>query len=54
MGKTDNKKYLHILQFYKNYRGDIANPKSELYKFKKEFDESMKHSSYSNYKKSNY
>ena len=41
---TDNKKY----------RGDIANPKSELYKLKKEFDESMKHSSYSNYKKSNY
>lgn len=43
---TDNKKYLHILQFYKNYRGDIADPKSELYKLKKEFDESMKHSSY--------
>ena len=43
---TDNKKYLHILQFYKNYRGDIADPKSELYKLKKEFDESMKHNSY--------
>ena len=32
---TDNKKYLHILQFYKNYRGDIADTKSVLYKLKK-------------------
>lgn len=44
---TDNKKYLHILQFYKNYRGDIADPKSDLYKLKKEFDESTEQSSYS-------
>ena len=39
---TDNKKYLHILQFYKDYRHDIVNPKSELYRLKKEYDESMK------------
>ena len=47
---TDNKKYLHILQFYKNYRDDITNSESELYKLKKEFDDSMKNNSYSEYK----
>lgn len=47
---TDNQKYLHILQFYKNYRGDIADSESELYKLKKEFDDSMKNNSYSEYK----
>ena len=47
---TDNKKYLHILQFYKNYRGDITDSESELYKLKKEFDDSMKNNSYSEYK----
>lgn len=46
---TDNKKYLHILQFYKNYRGDM-DPEYELYKFKKAFDESMKANSYSVHK----
>lgn len=47
---TDNQKYLHILQFYKNYRDDITNSESELYKLKKEFDDSMKNNSYSEYK----
>lgn len=39
---TDNEKFRHILKFYKNYRGDIADHNSELYKLKKEFDESQK------------
>ena len=36
--KTDNTKFLEILKFYKNYRGDIADHNSELYKLKVEFD----------------
>jgi hypothetical protein len=39
---TSNPKFRHILQYYKNYRGDIANPNSELYKLKQEFDERQK------------
>ena len=35
---TENEKFRTILQFYKNYRGDIADPNSELYKRKKEYD----------------
>ena len=37
---TDNEKYRHILTYYKNYRGDIADHNSALYKLKKEFDQS--------------
>ena len=37
---TDNEKFRHILTYYKNYRGDIADHNSELYKLKKEFDQS--------------
>ena len=33
---SDRIKY--VLSFYKNYRTEIANPKSELYKMKQEFD----------------
>ena len=35
---TTNEKFRNILAFYKNYRGDIANQKSELYRLKLEFD----------------
>lgn len=35
---TTNEKFRKILACYKNYRGDIADPKSELYRLKKEFD----------------
>ena len=35
---TSNVKYLNILQFYKDFRKDIADPSSELYRLKKEFD----------------
>lgn len=35
---TNNEKFRHILQYYKNYRGEIADHNSELYKKKKEFD----------------
>lgn len=35
---TNNPKYLHILSFYKNYRGEIADSKSDLYRLKQEFD----------------
>lgn len=35
---TDNVKFRHILKFYKNYRGDIADHNSELFKLKQEFD----------------
>ena len=31
-------KLKQILMFYKNYRADIADPKSELYKLKQEFE----------------
>lgn len=39
---TSNIKIRHVLSFYKNYRGDIANPNSELYKMKSEFDKIAK------------
>lgn len=39
---SSNEKVLHVLSFYKNYRSDIANPKSELYKKKMEFDNRVK------------
>ena len=35
---TDNIKFREILKFYKNYRAEIANHDSELYKLKMEFD----------------
>lgn len=35
---TSNVKYLNILQFYKDFRKDIADPSSELYRLKIEFD----------------
>lgn len=35
---TSNLKFLRILQFYKDYRKDIADPKSELFRLKKDFD----------------
>ena len=35
---TENEKFRHILSYYKNYRGDIADHDSELYRLKKEFD----------------
>lgn len=39
---TNNPKFLHILQFYKNYRREIADHNSELYKLKKAYDETNK------------
>lgn len=36
LSTNDNVKY--VLSFYKNYRGDIANPNSELYRKKQEFE----------------
>lgn len=39
---TDNEKLRRILQYYKNYRADVADPKSGLYKKKQEFDELQK------------
>ena len=39
---TDNIKFLEILKYYKNYRGDIADHNSELYKLKVEFDKLSK------------
>lgn len=33
-----NPKLRHILKFYKDYRGDIANHESELYLKKEEFN----------------
>lgn len=35
---SSNANVRYVLSFYKNYRGDIANPKSDLYKLKQEFD----------------
>lgn len=35
---TNNPKYRHILAYYKNYRYDIIDPDSELYRRKQEFD----------------
>lgn len=39
---TENDKFRHILKFYKNYRGDIADHNSELFKLKQEFDRHQK------------
>lgn len=39
---TDNERFRHILKYYKNYRGEIADHDSDLYKQKKEFDMSRK------------
>lgn len=39
---TSNSKLRHILKYYKNYRADIVNSESELYKLKKEFDKRQK------------
>ncbi len=39
---TNNEKFRRILQYYKNYRADIADSKSELYRKKQEFDELQK------------
>jgi hypothetical protein len=36
---TDNIKLRKVLSFYKNYRADIADSNSELYKLKQEFEE---------------
>lgn len=38
---TNNPRLLHVLGFYKNYRSDIANENSELYKQKIEFDKQL-------------
>lgn len=35
---TDNPKFLYILSFYKDYRKEIADHNSELYRLKQEFD----------------
>lgn len=35
---TENEKFKKILSYYKNFRGDIINPETELYKQKQEFD----------------
>jgi len=39
---TDNKKFLKILTYYKDYRKEIADHSSELYKLKQEFDKRHK------------
>ena len=39
---TENEKFRHILKFYKNYRGDIADHNSELFRLKQEFDQQKK------------
>ena len=36
---TENEKFRHILKYYKNYRGDIADHNSELFRLKQEFDQ---------------
>ena len=36
---TENEKFRHILKFSKNYRGDIADHNSELFRLKQEFDQ---------------
>jgi hypothetical protein len=38
--ENDNPKFSELLKFYVNYRDDINNPKTELYKLKKEYDAS--------------
>lgn len=39
---TTNPKFLHVLAYYKNYRGEIIDPNNDLYKRKKEFDQPTK------------
>lgn len=39
---TQNEKYRHILSFYKNYRKDIADNHSELFRLKQEFESRQK------------
>lgn len=39
---TINKKFLRVLNFYKDYRKEIADRNSELYKLKQEFEASKK------------
>ena len=39
---TDNSKFRHILAYYKNYRNEIIDPNSDLYRRKKEFDNEQK------------
>lgn len=41
-GLNLNDKIKHVLSYYKNYRAEIADPKSNLYKLKKEFEEQTK------------
>lgn len=41
---SDNKKIVNILRFYKNYRGDIADRNSELFRLKEQFDKEVKNS----------
>ena len=36
---TENEKFCKILKFYKNYRGDISDHNSELFRYKQEFDQ---------------
>ena len=40
---TSNERYRHILSFYKNYRKDIADNRSELFRLKQEFESRQKH-----------
>ncbi len=40
---TDNEKFRNILKYYRDYRGDIADCTSKIYKLKMEFDQSRKH-----------
>lgn len=39
---TSNSNIRYVLSFYKNYRGDITNPNSELYKRKLEYELNIK------------
>ena len=39
---TDNKKFRHILAYYKDYRKEIADHSSELYKLKQDFETRQK------------
>ena len=41
---TDNEKFRNILRFYKNYRADIADHNSELYRLKVEYESSVEKS----------
>ena len=45
---TDNEKLRHILHFYKNYRGEIADHNSELFKLKQVFDQQHRTYEYPN------